>query len=75
MGGRKKKYIFIGTWAPRSCVLEKDFPYYFPNLDFVTITPLPEEVKEMRLNEILWDNALKCIRKKYGDISIIAFLD
>lgn len=72
---RKGKYIFIGTWAPRSCVLEEDFPYYFSDLDFVTITPLPNEVKAMKLSETLWNNALKCIRQKYGSIPIIAFLD
>lgn len=75
-GEEKGKYIFIGTWAPRNCVApDKTFQYYFPDLDFVTITPLPNEVREMKLNETLWDNALKCIREKYENVPIMAFLD
>jgi len=69
-GGRKGKYILVGSWATAAF-----FPYPPPKLDFVTISPSSIEVREMKLDEEKWNERLKLIRKKFGNIPIFAFID
>jgi len=69
-GKTKGKQIFVGSW-PTSAY----FPYSQPKLDFVTISPSSMEVKEMKLDEEKWNERLKLIREKFGNIPIFAFID
>ncbi len=51
------------------------YPYPPPDLDFVTVSPSTEEIKEMRFNEKRWDEGLTTVNKKFGNIPILAFID
>lgn len=68
-GALKGKHIYVGSWA------QTDYPYPTPNLDFVTVSPSAEEVKEKRLNETKWIEKINQIRKKYDEVPIISFID
>lgn len=67
---RHGKYIYVGTWWT---VVE--LPYTQPNLDFVTISPSPQEIKQKNLDQDLWETRTTEIRGKLGDIPIFAFID
>ena len=69
-GRNRGKEIFIGSWPTVAY-----FPYPPPNLDFVTVSPSAREVMEMKLDEARWNEKLKMIRRKFGDIPIFAFID
>ena len=69
-GRSKGKEIFIGSWPTAAY-----FPYPPPSLDFVTVSPSGKEVMEMKFNEEKWNEKLKMIRSKFGDIPIFAFID
>ena len=69
-GKDKGKKILVGSWATPVY-----FPYTEPKLDFVTISPSSKEVREMRLDEEKWNERLKLIRGKFGDIPVFAFID
>lgn len=69
-GASKGKYIYVGSWATVAM-----YPYPPPDLDFVTVSPSTEEIKEMRLNEKRWDEGLTTVNKKFGNIPILAFID
>ncbi|RLG53545.1 MAG: hypothetical protein DRN95_09370, partial [Candidatus Hydrothermarchaeota archaeon] len=66
----KREQIFVGSWSTAAYL-----PYPPPDLDFVTITPSSREVREMQLDEEKWDERLRLIRDKFGDIPIFAFID
>ncbi|MCD6537114.1 hypothetical protein J7L18_00660 [Candidatus Bathyarchaeota archaeon] len=51
------------------------FPLSSPKLNFVTMSPSGKEVMEMKLNQAKWNEKLKTIRRKFGDIPIFAFID
>ena len=69
-GRSRGKEIFIGSWPTAAY-----FPYPPPSLDFVTVSPSGKEVMEMKFNEEKWNEKLKMIRSKFGDIPIFAFID
>ncbi len=71
-GKTKGKYIYVGSWAAGEYVYMISTP---PKLDFVTISPSPEEVKNKKLDEDKQKKHIEQIRKKYGDVPIIAFID
>jgi len=64
------KHIYVGTWS--TCVI---YPYEKPSLDFLTASPSSMEVYEMELNETKWDERIKAVREKFGDIPFFAFID
>lgn len=68
-GALKGKHIYVGSWAAT------DYPYPTPNLDFVTVSPSAEEVKEKRLDETKWMEKINQIREKYGEVPVISFID
>ena len=68
-GLSRGKYVYVGSWA------QTGFPYKAPKLDFVTISPSAEEIREKKLNEIKWIDSIKQIKEKYGNVPIIAFID
>jgi len=69
-GQSRGKHIYVGTWWAFV-----ELPYPPPNLDFVTLTPSPEEVSSMHLDELKWDDRLEKIRDKQGDVPVFAFID
>jgi len=62
--------MLVGSW-PNAAY----FPYPPLNLDFVTMSPSGKEVMEMKLNQARWNEKLKTIKRKFGDIPIFAFID
>lgn len=69
-GATKGKYIYVGGWATVAM-----YPYPPPDFDFVTVSPSIEEVKEMRFSEKKWNEGLATVKKKFGNIPILAFID
>ena len=52
------------------------FPYPAPDFDFLTISPLPQEVQKLKLDEKEWDKKFVRIKQKFGrDIPIYIFID
>ena len=76
-GKKKRRYIYVGSWATvvKYFFMEKEFPNNLPKLDFVTISPSSKEVREMKLDEEKWDEYIKLIREKLGNIPVFAFID
>jgi len=64
-GRSKGKYIYVGSWFAYPA-----FPYSPPDLDFVTITPSPEEVANRKLDIVKWN--LIC---KLKDRPMFVFID
>ena len=69
-GYSRGKYIYVGSWP--GCAY---YSYYQPNLDFVTASPSGREILTKELNEVEWDERIRVIREKLGDIPIFAFID
>ena len=69
-GREKGKYIYLGSWWTFV-----ELPYPTPDLDFVTISPRKEEVRNLKLDEARWDEIIRRIREKAGDIPILVFID
>ncbi|RLF18077.1 MAG: hypothetical protein DRN06_02420 [Thermoprotei archaeon] len=65
-GYMKGKYIYVGTWLSYT-----DFPYPPPDVDFVTVTPEPEEIMRHKLDEKKWNDIVRL----RGNITTFAFLD
>jgi len=70
MQEKKGKYIYLGSWWTFV-----ELPYPAPDLDFVTISPRKEEVRNLKLDEAKWDEIIRRIREKAGDIPILVFID
>jgi len=69
-GWSKGKYIYVISW-PTSI----NFAYPQPDLDAVVVSPSPEEIREMRLNEQKWDERIKQIRENLPNATIFARID
>lgn len=69
-GLEQGRYIYVGSWSMVSL-----FPYPAPDFDFVTISPLPNEVKNMELNEKQSAEKFARIKNKLGNIPIFVFID
>ncbi len=69
-GYSQGRYIYVGTWWAFV-----ELPYPPPDLDFVTVTPSPDEVSSMHLNESKWDSVAEEIKGKRGNVPIFAFID
>jgi len=65
-----KKYIYVGTWSDSTL-----YPHFQPNLDFVTVTPSPEEILSKKLDDKKWNSNVKRIKGKLGETPIFAFID
>jgi len=64
-GHSKGRCIYVGSWFAYPA-----FPYSPPDLDFVTMTPSPEEVASRRLDTAKWDYI-----SKLKDRPVLVFLD
>ncbi len=70
-GLEKGRYIYVGSWSMVSL-----FPYPAPDFDFVTISPLPQEIKILKLDEKEWEKKFERIKQKFAkDIPIFVFID
>lgn len=70
-GESKEKRVYVGTWAEPVV----RYPWPAPKLDFVTFTPLPEEIYYDKFNEERWDEINLKIENKFGNIARFAVLD
>lgn len=70
-GESKGKKIYVGTWAEP--VIR--YPWPAPKLDFVTITPGPEEIYYGKFDEGKWDEVNLQAEKKFGNITRFAVID
>jgi len=70
-GRSKGKQIYVGTWSQP--VINFEWPA--PKLDFVTITPMPEEISSGKFDEKKWDELNSKIEKKFGKIPRFTFID
>jgi len=68
-GQAQGKQIYVGSWAQTA------YPYPPPQLDFVTISPTPDEVRARRLDEARWQEKLAEVEGTYGPVPVIAFID
>jgi cell fate (sporulation/competence/biofilm development) regulator YlbF (YheA/YmcA/DUF963 family) len=64
------KYIYVGTWWHFV-----ELPYPAPDVDFITMSPSPQEIKQKSLDQDLWETKITEIRGKLGDVPIFAFID
>ena len=64
-GHSKGRYIYVGSWFAYP-----SFPYSPPDLDFVTMTPSPEEIANRRLDTAKWDHI-----SKLKDRPMFVFID
>lgn len=70
-GESKGKYIYVSTWSePIS-----NYPGRIPNLDFVTDTPISQEIQAGKFDEERWDRLSSNTKKKFGNIPHFAFID
>lgn len=70
-GLEKGRYIYVGSWSMVSLL-----PYPAPDFDFVTISPLPQEIKSLKLEEKEWGKNFGGIKQKFGrNIPIFVFID
>ncbi len=72
-GQREGKRIYVGSWPAGTSHLEADF--HTADWDFVTMSPKSSEVEEMKLDQARWDRDLTAVRKRYGDVPILAHID
>ncbi len=70
-GESKGKHIYVGTWAEPVI----NYPWPAPRLDFVTITPEPEEIYYGKFNEEKWDKINLKVEEKFGKIPRFVFID
>lgn len=69
-GLEKGRYIYVGSWSFVSW-----FAYPAPDFDFVTISPLPQEIKKLKLDEKEWKKRFSRVKEKFGDIPVFVFID
>jgi len=70
-GESKGKRIYIGTWSEPVI----NFEWQAPKLDFVTITPAPEEIYYGKFDEEKWNKLNSGIEKKFGKIPRFVTID
>ncbi len=70
-GESKGKRIYVGTWSEPVI----NYEWQAPKLDFVTITPTPEEIYNGKFDEAKWDRLNSEIEKKIGKIPRFVFID
>ena len=63
------KYIYVGTWWNFV-----EFPYSPPDIDFVTISPSPNEIKK-GCDKNMCGNKINEIKKKLANTPIFIFID
>jgi len=77
-GDSKGKYIYVGSWNGPFVWAEVaglKFPYSPPNLDFITTSPLNQEILDMKLDSARWAMEIPAQKKIYANIPVFAFLD
>jgi len=89
-GQTKGKHVYVASWArPHAAYLFRNragnwddaFTHIErwsvppPQLDFVTLGPLNEEVLAQKLDQPKWDRQMVSVHKLYGDTPVFAFLD
>ncbi|MFH1048189.1 MAG: hypothetical protein V1732_00820 [Patescibacteria group bacterium] len=70
-GRSKGKNIYVGTWAEPVIYYNRQAP----KLDFVTITPTPEEIYSGKFDEERWDKINSKVEEKFGKIPRLVFID
>lgn len=70
-GESKGKQIYVGTWAEPVI----NYEWQAPKLDFVTVTPEPEEIYYGKFNEEKWDKINSKVDEKLGKIPRFVFVD
>lgn len=70
-GESKGKRVYVGTWAEPVI----NYTWQPPNLDFVTITPTPEEIYSGKFDVEKWDTINLSIEKRFGKIPCFVFID
>lgn len=77
-GDAKGKYIYVGSWHGPfvlAAIFSREFPYSPPDLDFVTTSPLNNEILDKKLDNEKREKEISAIKKKYGNIPVFAFID
>ncbi len=70
-GESKGKRVYVGTWAEPVI----NYTWQPPNLDFVTITPTPEEIYSGKFDERRWGKINLNAEEKFGKIPRFVFID
>ncbi|MDD5688466.1 MAG: hypothetical protein PHE88_11625 [Elusimicrobia bacterium] len=70
-GKSKGKRVYVGTWAEPVI----NYEWQAPNLDFVTITPTPEEIYNNKFDEERWNKINLKVENKFGKIPRFVFID
>ncbi len=69
-GNSKGKYIYVGSWAATK------LGSWTAKLDFVTVSPSPEEIRNKKLDDGKWKENIAQIRKRYdSNVPIVVFID
>jgi len=77
-GERKGRHIFVGSWIGPFVSMElkgKSCPYSPPDVDFVTVSMINQEILNKHLDVNKWEKKVSIIMEKYGDIPVLAFID
>jgi len=70
-GESKGKRVYVGTWAEPVI----NYTWQSPNLDFVTITPTPEEIYSGKFGQEKWNKINSNVEEKFGQIPRFVFID
>lgn len=70
-GQSKGKRIYVGTWAEPVI----NYTWQAPKLDFVTITPTPEEIYSGKFDQEKWNKINLDVEEKFGQIPRFVFID
>ena len=61
--------VYVGSWWTAAIFPDP------PELDFVTMSPAPREVRSMELDEARWEERIRLVRERLGDVPIIVMID
>lgn len=73
------RYIYVGSWhgpfVLAEIVVGINFPYTPPDVDFITTSPVIQEVLDKKLDSARWTKEIPATKKKYVNIPFFAFID
>ncbi len=72
------RYIYVGSWQGPFVLAEMlgiNFPYTPPDVDFITTSPVIQEVLNKKLDSARWTKEIPATKMKYVDIPFFAFID
>ncbi len=64
----------VGTWVAPMALFYQQYNIIEP-VDFVTATPLPEEILNQTMNDTAWNDAINLSKTVFGDIPFFANID